>query len=162
MLITTLSSFNIQAEVTDVVCGPTFSLYILKVTMPKGKTINWISVLDHDIAMKMEEVSVRILAPIPGKNAVGIEVPNKHRKFVRLKEILNSPKFNDNKSPFTFALGKNLYGEVFTADIKNLPHLLIAGATGAGKSCCINSLIVSLLYKTTPDDLRLIMIDPKR
>lgn len=162
VLITTLSSFNIQAEVTDVVCGPTFSLYILKVTMPKGKTINWISVLDHDIAMKMEEVSVRILAPIPGKNAVGIEVPNKHRKFVRLKEILNSPKFNDNKSPFTFALGKNLYGEVFTADIKNLPHLLIAGATGAGKSCCINSLIVSLLYKTTPDDLRLIMIDPKR
>ncbi|HKL94205.1 MAG TPA: DNA translocase FtsK [Clostridia bacterium] len=162
VLVATLSSFNILAEVTDVVCGPTFSLYILQVTMPKGKTINWISVLDHDIAMKMEEVSVRILAPIPGKNAVGIEVPNKHRKTVRLKEILNSPKFNDNKSPFTFALGKNLYGDVFTADIKNLPHLLIAGATGAGKSCCINSLIVSLLYKATPDDLRLILIDPKR
>ncbi|MDD4839790.1 MAG: DNA translocase FtsK [Clostridia bacterium] len=162
ILVATLASFNIVSEVTDVVCGPTFSLYILQVTMPRGKTINWISVLDHDIAMKMEEVSVRILAPIPGKNAVGIEVPNKKRKVVRLKEILNSPKFNDDKSPFTFALGKNLYGDVFTADIKKLPHLLIAGATGSGKSCCINTLIVSLLYKATPDDLRLIMIDPKR
>lgn len=162
VLVATLASFNIAAKVINVVCGPTFSLYVLQVTMPKGKTINWISVLDHDIAMKMEEVSVRILAPIPGKNAVGIEVPNKNRRVVRLKEILNSPKFNDDKSPFTFALGKNLYGEVFTSDIKKLPHLLIAGATGAGKSCCINSLLVSWLYKATPDDLRLILIDPKR
>jgi DNA segregation ATPase FtsK/SpoIIIE-like protein len=162
ILVSTLASFNIEAKVINVICGPTFSLYVLTVTMPKGKTINWISVLDNDIAMKMEEVSVRILAPIPGKNAVGIEVPNKNRRAVRLKEILDSPKFNDDQSPFTFALGKNLNGEVFTLDIKKMPHLLIAGATGSGKSCCINSLIVSLLYKATPDDLRFILIDPKR
>jgi DNA segregation ATPase FtsK/SpoIIIE-like protein len=162
VLVETLAFFDVYAEVTDIMRGPTFSLYTLKVEMPKGRTIGSIVNLENDIAMKMEEESVRILAPIPGKNAVGIEVPNKHRRIVRLRELLESPSFNLSKSPATFALGKNLYGTDYVCDIKNLPHMLIAGATGAGKSCCINSIIISLLYKASPEDVRLILIDPKR
>ncbi len=162
VLIDTLASFNIEAEVTDIMVGPTFSLYTLKVEMPKGRTIGSIVSLENDIAMKMEEESVRILAPIPGRNAVGIEVPNRKRRMVRLSEILTSPTFNKAKSPATFALGKDLYGSDYVCDIDSLPHMLIAGATGAGKSCCINSVIISLLYKASPDDVRLILVDPKR
>lgn len=162
VLVETLAFFDVYAEVTDIMRGPTFSLYTLKVEMPKGRTIGSIVNLENDIAMKMEEESVRILAPIPGKNAVGIEVPNKHRRIVRLRELLEAPTFNLSKSPATFALGKNLYGVDYVCDIKNLPHMLIAGATGAGKSCCINSVIISLLYKASPEDVRLILIDPKR
>lgn len=161
-LIETLAFFDIGAEVTDIMVGPTFSLYTLKVEMPKGRTIGSIVNLENDIAMKMEEESVRILAPIPGKNAVGIEVPNKHRRIVRLSELLMSPAFNQSKSPATFGLGKNLYGVDYVCDIKSLPHMLVAGATGAGKSCCINSIIISLLYKASPEDVRLILVDPKR
>ncbi len=162
ILIDTLASFGIKSEVIDREVGPTFSLYSLKVEMPKGRTVGSITNLENDIAMQMEEESVRILAPIPGKNAVGIEVPNKHRRIVRLSELLMSPSFNKAKSPASFGLGKNLYGENFVCDIKELPHMLIAGATGAGKSCCINSVIVSLLYKASPEEVRLILIDPKR
>jgi S-DNA-T family DNA segregation ATPase FtsK/SpoIIIE len=110
----------------------------------------------------MEEESVRVIAPIPGKNAVGVEVPNKKKRMVRLSEVLNSPKFNTSKSPTTFALGVDLYNNVHVGDIKDLPHMLVAGATGAGKSVCINTLLISLLYKASPEDLRLILIDPKR
>lgn len=161
-LIRTLGSFGITAEVISIKVGPTFSMYTLKVEMPRGKTINFISSLENDVAMQMEEESVRIIAPIPGKNAVGIEVPNKHRRIVRLSEIIGSPVFNQSKSPATFALGTNLYGENYAIDVRSLPHALIAGATGAGKSCCINSIIISLLYKASPDDVRFIMVDPKR
>ena len=142
--------------------GLTFTMYKLRVEMPRGRTIGYISSLESDIAMKMEAGSVRIIAPIPGENAVGIEVPNKHRRNVNLSEIIQSPEFNNAKAPATFALGKNLYGDSRVVEIKKLPHVLIAGATGAGKSCCINSIIVSLLYKASPDDVRLILIDPKR
>ena len=162
VLVDTLAFFDIGAEVTDIMVGPTFSLYTLKIEMPRGKTIGSIVNLENDIAMKMEEESVRILAPIPGKNAVGIEVPNKHRRIVRLSEMICSPSFNKSKSPATFALGKNLYGNDYVCNVKELPHMLIAGATGAGKSCCINSVIISLLYKASPEDVRLILIDPKR
>ena len=158
----TLAFFDIQSEVTDIRVGPTFSLYTLKVEMPRGSRISSINNLDDDIAMRMEESSVRIIAPIPGKNAVGIEVPNKYRRIVRLSEIVGSPEFNSAPSPSTFALGVDLYGKKFACDVASLPHMLIAGATGAGKSCCINSLIISLLYKASPDDVRMILIDPKR
>ena len=158
----TLAFFDIQSEVTDIQVGPTFSLYTLKVEMPRGAKVSNITTLDSDIAMRMEEESVRIIAPIPGKNAVGIEVPNKYRRMVRLSEILQSPAFNNAASPTTFALGVDLYGKSYVCDVASLPHMLVAGATGAGKSCCINSLIISLLYKASPEDLRMILIDPKR
>ncbi len=161
-IINTLAFFSITGEVIDIMVGPTFTMYKLRVEMPRGRTIGYISTLESDIAMKMEAGSVRIIAPIPGENAVGIEVPNKHRRNVNLSEIIQSPEFNNAKAPATFALGKNLYGQSRVVEIKKLPHVLIAGATGAGKSCCINSIIVSLLYKASPDDVRLILIDPKR
>lgn len=161
-IIKTLAFFSITGEVIDILVGPTFTMYKLRVEMPKGRTIGYISSLESDIAMKMEAGSVRIIAPIPGENAVGIEVPNKHRRNVNLSEIIESPEFNNAKAPATFALGKNLYGDARVVEVRKLPHVLIAGATGAGKSCCINSIIVSLLYKASPDDVRLILIDPKR
>lgn len=161
-IINTLAFFSISAEVIDILVGPTFTMYKLRVEMPRGRTINYISSLESDIAMKMEAGSVRIIAPIPGENAVGIEVPNKHRRNVNLSEIIQSPEFNNSKAAATFALGKNLYGNSRVVEVRKLPHVLIAGATGAGKSCCINSIIVSLLYKASPDDVRLILIDPKR
>lgn len=161
-IINTLAFFSITGEVIDIMVGPTFTMYKLRVEMPRGRTIGYISSLESDIAMKMEAGSVRIIAPIPGENAVGIEVPNKHRRNVNLSEIIQSPEFNNAKAPATFALGKNLHGQSRVVEIKKLPHVLIAGATGAGKSCCINSIIVSLLYKASPDDVRLILIDPKR
>lgn len=161
-IINTLAFFSITGEVIKIMVGPTFTMYKLRVEMPRGRTIGYISSLESDIAMKMEAGSVRIIAPIPGENAVGIEVPNKHRRNVNLSEIIQSPEFNNAKAPATFALGKNLYGTSRVVEVKKLPHVLIAGATGAGKSCCINSIIVSLLYKASPDDVRLILIDPKR
>ena len=161
-IISTLEFFNISGEVIDILVGPTFTMYKLRVEMPRGRTISYISTLENDIAMKMEAESVRIIAPIPGENAVGIEVPNKNRRNVNLSEIIGSPEFNGAKDACTFALGKNLYGQSRVVEVRKLPHVLIAGATGAGKSCCINSVIISLLYKASPDDVRLILIDPKR
>ncbi|MCM1306615.1 MAG: FtsK/SpoIIIE domain-containing protein [Bacteroides sp.] len=161
-IIRTLNFFNIKCEVKEIKVGPTFTLYKLKVEMPRGKTVSSICGYESDIAMKMEVDSVRIIAPIPGEDAVGVEVPNKIRRIVTLSEIIESPEFNKEKDPASFAVGKNLYGVSRVARVSKLPHVLIAGATGAGKSCCINSLIVSLLYKASPDDVRLILVDPKR
>lgn len=161
-IIRTLNFFNIKCEVKEIKVGPTFTLYKLKVEMPRGKTVSSICGYESDIAMKMEVDSVRIIAPIPGEDAVGVEVPNKIRRIVTLSEIIESPEFNKEKDPASFAVGKNLYGISRVARVSKLPHVLIAGATGAGKSCCINSLIVSLLYKASPDDVRLILVDPKR
>ncbi len=161
-LISTLNFFGIEAEVTNIEVGPTFSLYTLSVIMPKGRSVSTLTSYENDIAMRMEEESVRVIAPIPGKNAVGIEVPNKHKRMVRIREILDSPKFNQASSASTFALGVDLYNHIHTGDVKDLPHMLVAGATGAGKSVCINTLLISLLYKASPDDVRLILIDPKR
>ncbi len=160
-IVSTLDFFGIKGEVVGIMVGPTFSMYKLKVEMPRGRTINYIFTLENDIAMKMEVSSVRI-TPITRENAVAIEVPNKVRRNVNLSEIINSKEFNQAKAPATFALGQNLFGDNRVVDVKKLPHALIAGATGAGKSCCINSVIISLLYKASPDDVRFILIDPKR
>lgn len=162
LLIRTLDAFGITGEVESVVVGPTFTLYKVKVVLKKGTSVSSILNYSKDIAMNMEVESVRIQAPIPGMNAVGIEVPNKRRRTVNLSEILQSPEFNTAKAASTFAIGVDLYGKSHVANIAKLPHLLIAGQTGSGKSCGVNSLIVSLLYKATPDDVRFIIIDPKR
>lgn len=162
-LINVLAYFNVKAEVIEVICGPAFSLFRIKILeMPRGKTITWLQTLENDLAMKMAEVSVKVLAPIPGENAVGVEVSNKKRRLVRISSLLQSREFLESKTNLSFALGEDLYGKNYVCTIKSLPHLLIAGQTGAGKSCCINTLIVSLLYHASPDELRFIMIDPKR
>ena len=162
-LITTLAYFNVKAKIFDVVCGPAFSLFRLTIEeMPRGKTINWLQSLENDLAMKMAEISVKVLTPIPGENFVGVEVSNKNRRLVRISSILRSQEFENAKSPVSFALGEDIYGKNYVCEVRNLPHMLVAGQTGAGKSCCINTLIVSMLYHASPDDVRFIMIDPKR
>ena len=158
----TLLTFGIKGEVFDILVGPTFTMYKLRVEMPKGKTINYMCSLENDIAMKIQASAVRIIAPIPGEDAVGIEVPNNRPRKVTLSEVIGSPEYIKAPSPATLALGVNLYGRPCFVDVKKLPHALVAGSTGAGKSCCINSMIISLLYKSSPDDVRLILIDPKR
>ena len=162
VIVERLAFFNIKAEVIDILVGPTFTMYKLYVEMPRGKSVSYIMTAEKDLTMKLRAGSVRIIAPIPGEDAVGIEVPNKKRRNVNLSEIIGSPQYQKEKSPATLALGVNLYGDPCFVDIKKLPHALIAGSTGAGKSCCINSAIISLLYKATPDEVRLIMIDPKQ
>ena len=161
-IIETLEFFSIKAEVIDIMVGPTFTMYKLTVEMPKGKSVGYIMSAEKDLTMKLRAGSVRIIAPIPGEDAVGIEVPNKNRRNVNLSEVIGSDAYKKSKSPATLALGVNLYGKPCFVDVRKLPHALIAGSTGAGKSCCINSAIISLLYKATPEDVRLIMIDPKR
>ncbi|MDE6060473.1 MAG: DNA translocase FtsK, partial [Clostridia bacterium] len=161
-ILSTLNSFGITGEVIEVQVGPTFTLYKLHVEMPRGRTISYISSLENDISMKIEAESVRIIAPIPGQDAVGIEVPNKNRRAVNISEIIQSPEFNKASDPCTFVLGKDIENKGIVSSVDSLPHVLIAGATGAGKSCGINSLIVSLLYKASPDDVRFILVDPKR
>lgn len=161
-IIETLEFFSIKAEVIDILVGPTFTMYKLTVEMPRGKSVGYIMSAERDLTMKLRAGSVRIIAPIPGEDAVGIEVPNKNRRNVNLSEVIGAPEYQKAKSPATLALGVNLYGKPCFVDVKKLPHALIAGSTGAGKSCCINSIIISLLYKASPDDVRLIMIDPKR
>ena len=153
--------FGIKCKVIDTTTGPTFTLYTCNVDMPKGRTVSTIQSYETDLAMVMEKESVRILAPIPGKNAIGIEVPNKKRSIVTFSEIVNSDEFK-NKGTYAIGIGKDLYGKIHVYDFPKFPHILIAGQTGAGKSCCIGTLLCSLLYKATPEELRLILIDPKR
>ena len=159
LLVNTLKEFGVSTRVIDVSHGPTVTRYELQPSA--GVKISRITGLADDIALNLAASGVRIEAPIPGKAAVGIEVPNRKTSVVRLREVLSSPKFRNAKSGVTFALGKDIAGEVMTADIAKMPHLLIAGSTGSGKSVCINSMIVSLLYKSTSDDVKLLMIDPK-
>ncbi len=156
----TLSHFGIEVEMTDVNVGPTVTQYTLKPN--EGVKLNKITALNNDLALALAAHPIRIEAPIPGKSLVGIEVPNKVKAIVRLREVLESSLFFDSKSPLIFALGKDVAGIPLTADLDKMPHLLIAGATGSGKSICINSIILSLLYKNNPSNLRVILIDPKR
>ena len=156
-----LENFRIPAKVTDVVIGPAVTRY--EIAMPPGISVKKVLGYSDDIAMALEaKGDVRIEAPIPGKNAVGIEVPNDTIATVGLREVLGSKQFAAQKSPLSFVLGKDISGEYRFCDLKNETHLLIAGSTGSGKSVCLNTLIISLLYRSSPEDLRLILVDPKR
>lgn len=155
----TLSNFGVEAEVTHIVKGPVVTRYEIKPA--PGVRVKRIKELENDISLSLAARSIKIEAPIPGKSAVGIEVPNSNVTFVHLRPLLESAEFKKSQSPLTFALGKDIAGKNYYVDITKMPHILIAGETGAGKSVCINSLITSLLFKATPNDLKLVMIDPK-
>lgn len=148
-----------NVTVTNVSCGPTVTRYELQPEM--GVKVSKIVGLADDIKLNLATPDIRIEAPIPGKAAVGIEVPNKENSTVMLRDLLQSEEFQKAKSKLSFAVGKDIAGKTVVADIAKMPHLLIAGATGSGKSVCINTLIISILYKANPDEVKLIMIDPK-
>ena len=158
-LVSTLESFKINAEVTNICRGPSVTRYEL---VPEaGVRINKITGLSDDIALRLAATSVRIEAPIPGKSAIGIEVPNAAKSMVSMREIIDTPDFRDAKSKLNVALGKDITGNIICADLAKMPHLLVAGTTGSGKSVCLNSMIVSILYNASPDEVKLLMIDPK-
>ncbi len=158
-LVSTLESFKINAEVTNICRGPSVTRYEL---VPEaGVRINKITGLSDDIALRLAATSVRIEAPIPGKSAIGIEVPNGAKSMVSMREIIDTPEFRDAKSKLNVALGKDITGNIICADLAKMPHLLVAGTTGSGKSVCLNSMIVSILYNASPDEVKLLMIDPK-
>ncbi|MDR1940386.1 MAG: hypothetical protein LBQ40_06315 [Clostridiales bacterium] len=155
------NEFKVSATSTGVVVGPTFTRYEFQ--MPPGISVNKVGPLEQDISMRlMTPHKIRIEAPIPGKNAFGIEIPNKKRSIVGMRDLVNDDLFYDEDGKLTFTVGKDISGENYYGDIADMPHLLVAGSTGSGKSICLNSLIISLLYKYSPDEVRLILIDPKQ
>lgn len=155
----TLRTFGVQATITNIACGPAVTRYEIQPEM--GVKVSKIVSLSDDIKLNLAASDIRIEAPIPGKAAIGIEVPNKKASAVMIRDIFESDVFRAAKSPIAFAVGKDLGGKPVVADIAKMPHLLIAGATGSGKSVCINSIIVSILYHATPQQVRMILIDPK-
>ena len=155
----TLYSFGVSAKVENVSVGPAITRYELKPA--EGVRVSKIANLADDIALNLAAKTIRIEAPIPGKQAVGIEVPNEESEIVHIREILETDTFKEHKSKLAFALGKDVSGGEVVADIAKMPHVLIAGATGSGKSVCINTLISSIIYKAKPNEAKLIMIDPK-
>ena len=159
ILVDTLKSFGVQTKILDICRGPSVTRY--EIQPAAGVKISKITNLSDDLALNLAATGVRIEAPIPGKAAVGIEVPNKSRSTVRMRELIESNSFQSSKSKLSVALGRDIAGQAVIADLAKMPHLLIAGTTGSGKSVCINSLIVSMLYKASPDEVRFLMIDPK-
>ena len=155
----TLYSFGVSAKVENVSVGPAITRYELKPA--EGVRVSKIAKLSDDIALNLAAESIRIEAPIPGKQAVGIEIPNREKEIVHLRDIIESDEFRNHKSNLAFALGKNVAGEAVVADIAKMPHVLIAGSTGSGKSVCINTLMTSIIYKSKPSDVKLVMVDPK-
>ncbi|MGN1298698.1 MAG: DNA translocase FtsK [Candidatus Scatovivens sp.] len=155
----TLYSFGVSAKVENVSVGPAITRYELKPA--EGVRVSKIAKLSDDIALNLAAESIRIEAPIPGKQAVGIEIPNKEKEIVHLRDIIETVEFEDAKSKLSMALGKNVAGEAVIADISKMPHVLIAGSTGSGKSVCINTLITSIIYKSKPSEVKMVMIDPK-
>jgi len=155
----TLQSFGVGARVVNVSCGPTVTRFELQ--PDQGVKVSKITALADDIKLNMAAEEIRIEAPIPGKAAVGIEIPNETNAMVHFRDLVENSKFKKHKSKISFAVGKDIGGQVVVSDIAKMPHLLIAGATGSGKSVCINTLIMSILYKADPEDVKLIMIDPK-
>lgn len=158
-LIETLNSFGVNATITNICRGPSVTRYELQPA--PGVKISKITNLSDDIALNLAANGVRIEAPIPGKAAVGIEVPNKVVSMVSMRELIDSDKFRSSKSKLTAVLGRDISGEIVLTDIAKMPHLLIAGTTGSGKSVCVNSILISILYKATPDEVKLLLIDPK-
>lgn len=154
-----LKNFGVNVTITNVSCGPSVTRYELQPEM--GVKVSKIVNLADDIKLNLAAADIRIEAPIPGKAAVGIEVPNKKNVMVRFRELIESADFKEHKSNICFTAGKDIGGQVVVADIAKMPHLLIAGATGSGKSVCINTIIMSILYKANPEDVKLILIDPK-
>ncbi len=155
----TLYSFGVSAKVENVSVGPAITRYELKPA--EGVRVSKIANLADDIALNLAAETIRIEAPIPGKQAVGIEVPNKEKEAVHLREVLESEEFQNNKSKLTVALGKDVAGNIQLADIAKMPHVLIAGSTGSGKSVCINTIISSIIYNAKPSEVQLVMVDPK-
>ena len=155
----TLHSFGVAAKVENVSVGPTITRYELKPA--EGVRVSKIANLSDDIALNLAAETIRIEAPIPGKQAVGIEIPNKEKNMVSLREIIEDEKFQSAKSKLAFAVGKDAAGETIVTDIAKMPHVLIAGSTGSGKSVCINTLITSIIYKAKPSEVKLVMVDPK-
>ena len=155
----TLRDFGVGVTVTNISCGPSVTRYELH--PEQGVKVSKIVGLADDIKLSLAAADIRIEAPIPGKSAVGIEVPNKENNTVYLRELLESDNFKNHGSRLAFAVGKDIGGQVVVTDIAKMPHLLIAGATGSGKSVCINTLIMSIIYKSSPEDVKLIMVDPK-
>lgn len=158
-LVDTLKSFGVETTIIGISRGPAVTRYELKPA--SGVKINKITNLADDIALNLAASGVRIEAPIPNKSAVGIEIPNRTTSIVPMRELIDSPKFTGGRSKLTVVLGKDITGNATVTDLAKMPHLLIAGSTGSGKSVCINSLIMSVLYKATPDEVKLLMIDPK-
>ena len=155
----TLYNFGVSAKVENVSVGPAITRYELKPA--EGVRVSKIANLADDIALNLAAESIRIEAPIPGKQAVGIEIPNKENEVVHLRDIIESSKFSDSNSKLAFALGKDVAGEEVVTDIAKMPHVLIAGSTGSGKSVCINTLITSIIYKAKPSEVKLVLVDPK-
>ena len=160
IIVDTLNSFNVRTKIVDIARGPTVTRY--EIAPEPGVRVKNVANLADDIALNLAAEDIRMECPIPGKSAIGIEVPNKIPSIVFLKELIANKKFKEAKSVLTCALGKSISGEVQYVDIEKTPHLLVAGATSMGKSVCINSMLISLLYKSDPNDVRLILIDPKR
>ena len=160
LLIDTLASFGVSAEITDISRGPTVTRYELKPAA--GVRISKITNLSDDIALNLAATNVRIEAPIPGKAAVGIEVPNNVKNTVSMRELIDTPDFTSQKSLLSAGIGKDIAGNNIYCDIAKMPHLLIAGTTGSGKSVCMNSIIVSILYRAEPEKVKFLMIDPKK
>ena len=158
-LIETLNSFGVNASIVNICRGPSVTRYELQPA--PGVKISKITNLSDDIALNLAANGVRIEAPIPGKAAVGIEVPNKVVSMVSMRELIDSDEFRAAKSKLTAVLGRDISGEIVITDIAKMPHLLIAGTTGSGKSVCVNSILISILYKATPDEVKLLLIDPK-
>jgi DNA segregation ATPase FtsK/SpoIIIE, S-DNA-T family len=159
-IVETLKNYNIEIAKIKATIGPTVTLY--EIVPAPGVRISKIKNLEDDIALALSALGIRIIAPIPGKGTIGIEVPNAHKEVVSMKSLLASEKFQNAKMDLPIALGKNIANEIFIADLAKMPHLLMAGATGQGKSVGINSILVSLLYKKHPAELKFVMVDPKK
>ena len=155
-----LHEHGVEARLTRIVPGPTVTRY--EIELAPGVKVSRVTSLSHDIAYALASPDVRILAPIPGKSAIGIEVPNRHRQLVTLGDILSTPEAVKDADPLSVALGKDIAGSARMLNLQDLPHLIIAGATGAGKSSCINAMVTSILMRTRPEEVRLILVDPKR
>jgi len=160
ILASRLAEFDVQGKVVNVESGPVISRF--EYEPAPGVKVNRIANLDNDLALALKATRIRVVAPIPGKSAVGIEVPNRERSLVCLKKGILDSEFQDNLSPLSIVLGEDITGQPVSDDISQMPHMLIAGTTGSGKSVCINTIILSLLYHSSPKDLRFLMIDPKR